>query len=109
MELMDTFEAARQKHAKNLERRTRNIKEPAAQEVPAQEIQAPKEKPKSAAAFIHVKVVLPDRELSVCLMRPQVYQNVVPNRLTKSEIKKCVEDGFRPLLGGLDDVPGSGN
>lgn len=102
---MNQFEAAKLKAAKQAERKARyvpsvTLKTEDFVETPQE---APKEKPKQAA-FIHVKVVLPDREITVCLMKPGIYQNISPNRLTKSEIKKCIEDGFRPLLGGLDDI-----
>lgn len=102
MRLMNQFEAAKLKAEKNAERRSSKYVVPAPSE-PEPLVVAPKEKPKHAV-FIKVTVQLPDRELSVCLTKPHVYQNISPNRLTKSEIKKCLEDGFRPLLGGLDDV-----
>lgn len=106
---MDQFEAAKLKHAKNYERQHRVKIEPEPLPVVVPDslpvlLQAPKEKPKHAAV-IHVMVVLPDREFTFSLTKPHIYQNITANRLNKSEVKKCLEDGLRPLLGSLDDFP----
>ncbi len=76
---MNQFDKARLKYEKNRIQQGRELPnvEVAESRQPVVEIQqAPKEKPvkQQHAAFIHVKVVLPDRELIVCLMKPQVYQ-----------------------------------
>jgi hypothetical protein len=106
---MDAFEAARLKHAKNLERKLRTTQHQPIEDVgriePEVLPEVPRTKPKHEA-IIEVKVRLPDNEIVVMLMKPHVYENAIKSRLNKSEIKKCVENGFAPLLGRLHDVSG---
>ena len=70
----------------------------------------PKEKPaqQTHEAIIELKLTLPDREIVVFLTKPHVYANADKSRLTKSEIKRCVENGLAPVLGRLFDLPGGG-
>ena len=106
---MDAFERARLKHAKNLERKERS------QESAVESPKAPDPVPTvvlrtkpTHEAIVEVKLTHPDGEVVVVMMKPHIYANANKSRLNKSEIKRCVENGFRPLLGGLLDVPGSG-
>jgi hypothetical protein len=107
---MDAFEAARQKHAKNLERRLRATPHEPVEEVGRvePEVQVPSEKPmkQQHEAIIELMVKLPDREIVVRLQKPHVYENTNKAQLNRVELKKCLEAGLRPLMGGLHDVPG---
>jgi hypothetical protein len=53
-----------------------------------------------------LRVKLPDREIVVRLQKPHVYENTNKAQLNRVELKKCLEAGLRPLMGGLHDVPG---
>lgn len=102
---MDAFEKARQKHAKNLERRMRAE----APEVPAPNVpEVPIEKPKKpdTSAVIEVKVILPDGEFSFALCKPGVYQNATRAQLTPANFKNRIREGLKPLLGGVNDIFG---
>lgn len=107
---MDAFELARQKHAKNLERRLRTAPHQPIEDVGVVEpevMEVPKEKPVHEA-IIEVKVTLPDGEFSFALSKPNIYANATKSRLTRSEIKRCVENGLSPLFGRLNELPRRG-
>src|SRR5690348_8545756 len=99
---MDQFEAARVKHAKNLERKMRtqgNAKEEVVAEIVEQPIvELPKEQKASPDAVIEVVVNLPHRTLSITLRKRHILQNVHPSRLTKEEFFKAIAKGLEPLM-----------
>jgi hypothetical protein len=107
--LMDQFEAARQKHAKNKDRNDRYRVVEAPPSMPAEAQEVPIEKPatsvKSSDGILEVRLVLPDGDVLVRFKKPHIYGNAVRSLLTKNEVRKCVMNGFRPLLGGLIDLP----
>lgn len=104
---MDAFERARQKHAKNLERKERTQANTSAKvEAP---VEAPKEKAVDVGvALIEVVVKLPDNEYRFTFVKPAVYQNAIRSKLTKNEFKNRITEGLRPLLGGLNELPFGG-
>jgi hypothetical protein len=97
---MNTFDLAKLKHAKNLERRTRTEQ---AIEPVAEPIETPKEKVPgpNSAAVIEVKVTLPTGEFSFTLIKAGVMQNANPSRLNRNEFINRIKSGLEPLLGGL--------
>ena len=100
---MDQFEAAKLKHAKNLERRQRT--QVPVETKPAEVVELPKEekasKPSPDAIF-EVVVKLPDRVISFSLKKRNVLSNVNPRLLNKDEIAKAVRRGLEPLMGGVE-------
>jgi hypothetical protein len=98
---MDQFEAAR---LKALKRQERQARQQAPVEVPA-EVVVPKAKETgpSNAAIIDVTVTLPNGEFSLRLVKPAVFQNASPARLTKNEFKNRLMEGLRPLLGAVTE------
>ena|SRR6185369_12108219 len=99
---MDTFEAARLKHAKNLERKNRGsapevvfIEQPERPEPP---------KERSNAASVEVTVTLPDGEFSFTLVKPAVYQNANRAKLNKNEFLNRIREGLKPLLGEVKSL-----
>jgi hypothetical protein len=92
---MNQFEAARQKHAKNLERRTRVEAQPEAP-IAASHIEVPKESPDG---IVEVTVTLPSGIQRFTLVKRNVFANAVPARLTRQAIINCVVKGLEPLLG----------
>lgn len=102
---MDQFEAARLKHAKNLERKLRTT--PPIEEVRIELPEVPKEKPQeqSRDAVIDVQVTLPNGGFSLRLVKKDVLQNVpAPVRLNKNEFRNRLIEGLRPLLGAVHDA-----
>jgi hypothetical protein len=101
---MDTFEAARLKHAKNLGRRTRSMDVVEVQSAPVSEslvsAVVPKEK---TDAVIEVNVSLPMGDFSFVLKKRQVLQNVAKSRLTRQEFLNCLIKGLGPLLGEVKE------
>lgn len=97
---MDQFAAARNKHAKNLERRLR----PAVEELIVEPI-VTKEKAKepSTSATVEVKVTLPNGEFFFTLIKPAVFQNANPSKLTRSEFINRIRSGLEPILGGMKE------
>lgn len=110
---MDQFEAARVKHAKNLERKERtqsNTAAPVEPEVKTQAVEAPKERVMDkGVATIEVIVTLPDTEHRYKFVKLAVYQNATRSKLTRNEFKNRITEGLRPLLGGLNELPIGGD
>lgn len=107
---MDQFEAARVKHAKNLERKERTQSNTAqVEEIPVV-LEAPKEKKlDTGIATIEVVVTLPDTEHRYKFVKLAVYQNATRSKLTRNEFKNRITEGLRPLLGGLNELPFGGD
>lgn len=102
---MNAFDLARQKHAKNLERKLRtqgNASVPIAK--PEEVVRAPKERGPETGAFVEVKVKLPSGEFAFCLMKPAVFQNAIQSKLTRAAFINCVMRGLEPLLGGVKEI-----
>lgn len=99
---MDQFEAAKLKHAKNLERRQRSEKvtwvEPGGCAPPVGVVNE-KEEEVVTAAIVSVTVTLPSGETSFAFAKPGVSPKV-----TAKDIKRCIEDGLRPVLGGVKEL-----
>lgn len=101
---MDQFEAAKLKHAKNLERR---LRAQAAEEIEKAEVvyieheafqeKAPEER--ATDAVVEVKVSLPNGGFVFSLVKPSVLQNAVVSKLTKQNFVNGVMKGLEPLLG----------
>lgn len=98
---MDTFAAARNKHARNLERRLRpSIEDPE----PVEPI-AIKEKAEGpvTSAVVEVKVTLPSGVFFFTLIKPAVLQNANPSKLTRAEFINRIRSGLEPILGGMKE------
>jgi hypothetical protein len=67
--------------------------------------ETPKEKP-NADAVITVWVQLPDTSFSMKLVKRFVYQSAVKSKLTKQNIRNGIIEGLKPLLGGVNELPG---
>ena len=106
---MDQFEIARQKNEKRLERLARSQANLAqAMPLPSVKvvfIEPPKEKEvvsvAPTAGIVEVAVTLPNGVFAFTLVKPAVYQNTVPTKLTKQSIVNAVRDGLRPLFGEM--------
>lgn len=101
---MDQFEAARLKHAKNLERRLRTAnKEPevALEAIDtggcAPPILVPKEN--LSDAVIEVTVSLPKGSFSLRFVKADVMSNVPMHKVTKGSISNGIQEGLRPIFG----------
>lgn len=96
---MDQFEAARLKHAKNLERklRTQGNEEPAVEAVEIVEVPSEKEEPVTGA-IIRVKVTLPSGDVEFTFTKPGV------GSVSVKDIKRGIEEGLRPVLGGVREL-----
>ena len=106
---MNAFEQARQKHAKNLERRTRAQEKDPVIAAPKPQIAvllAPKER--RSDAVISVTVSLPSGEFSFRFLKRDVLSNVPNHRLTRQEFKRAIVDGLVPLMGRVDELSGGG-
>lgn len=101
---MDTFAAARNKHARNLERRLRPaIEEPEPVEPIVIKEKAVKEAGPITAGFVEVKVTLPTGTFSFTLVKPSVLQNANPSKLNRAEFMNRIRTGLEPLLGGMKE------
>jgi len=97
---MDTFAAARAKHAKNLERKLRPaIEEPNVEPIVIKE----KAKEPDTSATVEVKVTLPSGVFFFTLIKPAVFQNANPSKLTRSEFINRIRSGLEPILGGMKE------
>ena len=100
---MDQFEAARIKHLKNQERKTRVIPQGLAQVEPDAETTIPEvPKAKTDDGYIDVTVTLPSGSFSFRLVKKNILQNVPLARLNLPEIKKLIGDGLTPLMGRME-------
>jgi hypothetical protein len=96
---MDQFEEAKLRNAKRLERIARSQPEEKVVFMQPQE-QPQKEKAQPiTAAVVEVTVILPNGSFQFKLVKPEVFQNANPARLTRAIVLNCVRDGLRPLLG----------
>lgn len=105
---MNQFDAAKLRAEKRQERQAKY-------EVPV-EIPAPIEpvakvpsKEPSTAAFIDVKVTLPDGSFSFRLAKLGVYQNANRSKMNKNEFQNRIIEGLRPLLGSVHEFPFGGD
>src|SRR5690349_2983342 len=103
---MDTFEKARLKYEKNRTQQGRGLPKTLGQfydEPEVEEVVAPKEKPPSATkhGVIECQVVLPDRTFKVTVTKRDIYSNVQSSKVNEANVKKCLIDGFRSLMGDV--------
>lgn len=99
---MDQFEAARNKHAKNLERKLRPPVELAVIEPEVIKEKAVSEPVTSG--IVEVKVTLPNGVFTFTLVKPAVLQNANPSKLNRAEFLNRVRSGLEPLLGGMKEI-----
>jgi len=109
---MDQFEAARLKHAKNLERKLRTASQEEPQPVTGGAGESPRgiqsepaatpEKKPSADAVIEVTITLPDRVIAFTFRKRGVYANAIASKLTKQGFANAIAQGLVPLLGRVE-------
>lgn len=100
---MDTFAAARAKHAKNLERKLRpSVEEPAVEVEPI--VTKEKAKEPLTSAIVEVKVTLPTGEFVFTLVKPAVLQNANPSKLNRFEFVNRIRSGLEPVLGVMKEI-----
>jgi uncharacterized protein YndB with AHSA1/START domain len=97
---LDQFEQARLRNEKRLERMARTQANQAQPEekVVFIEPQQEKEEPVTGA-IIEVKLTLPSGEVSFTFVKPGVKPTI-----TARDIKRAIEDGLRPVLGGVKEL-----
>lgn len=113
---MNGFDRARQKYERLKEKKQEALpKEDVKEEWVAVEVGgcAPpigvlKEKADNSAV-IDVTVRLPSGSFAYRFVKPAVFQNATPAKLTKNGFRNCFVEGLRPLLGGVNELPVSGN
>lgn len=105
---MDQFEAARVKAQKRIERQAK-YETPVETPISEAPVLAVTSKEPSTAAIITVMVTLPDGGFSFRLMKPAIYQNANKSKINKNEFQNRIIEGFRPLLGGLIELPFGGD
>jgi len=98
---MDQFEAARAKHAKNLERRLRPPQEEAPEVIKEKAVKGPEP---ITSAIVEVKVTLPVGGFSFTLIKPAVLQNANPSKLNRTEFLNRIRSGLEPVLGGMKEI-----
>lgn len=99
---MDQFEEARLRNAKRLERVARtqaNARMPLQDQMEPQEKKAVEPQEEITAAMVEVRVKLPSGESFFTFVKP----GVIPT-ITGRDIKRALEDGLRPLLGGVREL-----
>lgn len=113
---MNQFEEAKLKAQKRIERQAKYaapqavVPDARTPNVPANaaSVETHKEKRKdTTAAEITVWVQLPDGGFSMKFVKQHVYQNAIRSKLTKQEFSNRIKEGLWPLLGGIDEFPGS--
>lgn len=68
-------------------------------EIPAE---VPKEEaPRKAVGVITVRVDLPDGEMQFTFIKDNVMQNVPKRLLARENLRRALEDGLRPVFGGV--------
>jgi hypothetical protein len=101
---MNQFEAARQKHARNLERKARVETQEHAllpeSPIDVSPVESPKESPDG---IVEVTVTLPSGVQRFTLVKRNVFANAVPAKLTRQALLNCVAKGLEPLLGAVKE------
>lgn len=105
---MNQFDAAKLRAEKRQERQAK-YEAPVEIPAPIEPVAKVPSKEPSTAAFIDVKVTLPDGSFSFRLMKQAIYQNAHRSRLNKNEFRNRIIEGLRPLLGGVIELPFGGN